>query len=173
MAGDSSIIIWDVATGAELRAVDSGESLLEELAFSPDGSLLAAGAHHVAVWDPATGTKGRDFGSDLTFAAFTPDGTRLLATTSADERLSGARDDLSIWDVATGDELGRLTGHTESITGAAFTADGSLLATSSFDATVRLWTLDSARRCGFCAGPTGGCSAWQSRQTVAWRREGR
>ncbi len=47
-----------------------------------------------------------------------------------------------IWNAQTGEQLSILRGHTAKITGISFSSDGKLMATSSYDNTVRLWNLD-------------------------------
>lgn len=47
-----------------------------------------------------------------------------------------------IWDLTSGSQIAVLRGHTARITGIAFSPDGSRMATSSYDGTVRLWHLD-------------------------------
>jgi hypothetical protein len=44
-----------------------------------------------------------------------------------------------IWDVAERRQVQALVGHVQHVTGVSFSPDGTLLATSSFDGTVRIW----------------------------------
>ncbi|KAG8772539.1 hypothetical protein FRC12_003025 [Ceratobasidium sp. 428] len=54
--------------------------------------------------------------------------------------VSGGEDDLGyIWDLNTGEVVVKLTGHTDSVVAAGFSADGQLVATGGMDGHVRLW----------------------------------
>ena len=46
---------------------------------------------------------------------------------------------IKLWDVETGEEITTLTGHTEPVESLAFSHDGKILASGSFDGTVLLW----------------------------------
>jgi WD40 repeat protein len=50
--------------------------------------------------------------------------------------------DLYIWDLETGEEQARLEGHSQEITGIAFTPDGHYVVSASEDQTLRVWELD-------------------------------
>lgn len=53
---------------------------------------------------------------------------------------SGGEDDLGyLWDWKTGEELVKLTGHTDSVTSTGFSADGEFIATGGMDGRVRVW----------------------------------
>jgi WD40 repeat protein len=69
--------------------------------------------------------------------AFTPDGTRLV-TVSQDKT---AR----VWDVATGNELVKFTGHTDVVRGLAVLPDGCRAATAGWAGNIRLWDLGTGQ----------------------------
>ena len=48
----------------------------------------------------------------------------------------------TLWDAADGKPLRRLPGHAGRVIAVAFSRDGRLLATGSFDGTARLWVVD-------------------------------
>jgi WD40 repeat protein/serine/threonine protein kinase len=84
-----TIELYDVAERRRTRTLFGHEHLVDLLAFSPDGSLLASCAWdgRVILWDPATGQVNKQFklgprDSQIQHIAFSPDG-RHLATANA------------------------------------------------------------------------------------------
>ena len=53
---------------------------------------------------------------------------------------------VTLWDVASGTEIGALKGHGKGVTQVAFSRDGRLLASSSSDNTIRIWDVAGAPR---------------------------
>ena len=76
---------------------------MNAVAFSPDGTLLAAGYGNgtIRLWDPASGQPAGpalQAGSAVNGVAFSPDG-KVLASADADGTVR-------LWDVATGQPAG-------------------------------------------------------------------
>jgi WD40 repeat protein len=113
----------------------AGASVVDGVAFSPDGRLIAAArGRTIRMWRSDDGTAVADLPTPhpLTSIAFDPT-EELLAAGDA----SGA---VSIWDVDTQQLLTRFTGHTQLVSGIAFSADGRYLATVGEDGLAKVWT---------------------------------
>jgi WD40 repeat protein len=125
--GADEVVLFAAATGKELRRLSGSPHFANALAFSPDGTLLAAlGADKGVLWEAATGKEILTFPSNVFGAlAFSPDGG-LLATTGNDLKEGGR---LHLWEVATGAEVRRLRRPRGSFDAVAFAPDGRSLAT--------------------------------------------
>jgi WD40 repeat protein len=135
-SADSTIKLWDVATGHELRTLTGHTGWVRCLCFNPDGRIIASGGadRTIKLWDTITGVELRTLTghtSSINSVAFSPDG-RWLASASADKTIK-------LWDASTGTEARTLSGHTGWVTALAFNNTGQLLASGSADATIKLW----------------------------------
>jgi WD40 repeat protein len=156
---DGRAKVWDVSA-----ALDAGANTGEERfvlvdpdrtvgicpqAWSPSGDRLlttsmggASGDPEVRarVWDAASGEElvalvGHS--GDVWWAEWSPDGTRIVTAGAAD-------DTARVWDAsasspAYGEELLTFADHRGGVTNVAWSPDGKTIATSSFDATAKIW----------------------------------
>jgi WD40 repeat protein len=82
---DHTIVLWDTATGQEIRWLDGHVEWTSAIAFSPDGKSLASGSfmeRTVRLWEVATGKDRRVFAGhqwSISAVAYTPDGRNLVS----------------------------------------------------------------------------------------------
>ena len=113
-------------------------SWARSVAFSPDGTTLAAGTADgmIQLWDIATKTKTATLESSdyvVYEVAFSPDGTTLAA---------GMGDGtVTLWDMATKTKTATLVAGDSAAYSVAFSPDGTTLAAGMGDGTVTLWDM--------------------------------
>lgn len=140
-AEDTSLIVWDVATGEILHTLTGHTKSVDDVAFSPDGKMIASAAEDktIKLWDAATGTELRTLEGHnhwVLSVAFSPDSQKLVSS-SRDETII-------VWDTQTGEILQNLEGgHTDRATAVEFSPDGKLIASASRDDTIILWDADT------------------------------
>lgn len=134
LAGDPTVLV--TSAGATLS-----------LALSPDGKMLAVASGTddpergtLVLWDLSTRRILRSLGeqtASVATLAFLPDGRQLAATSRVPYDPI-----VRIWDTRDGHLQRTLDRHADAVEGVAFSPDGKQMATSSFDGTVRLWSLE-------------------------------
>ena len=134
-------------TQAVIRTLSGHRGNVNDLAFTSDGKLLAAGAGQVGragevrIWNVADGALVHTFEghADAVYSlAISPDGT-ILATGSYDQKII-------LWDLAAKKLLRKLEGHNGAVFALAFRNDGKVLASGSADRTVKLWDVATGKR---------------------------
>jgi WD40 repeat protein len=153
-AGRSNqVFLYDVVSGTEVGRLTDPEllkmgvysnpgvahlDLVQSLAFSPDGELLASGGYQVVkLWRrPQNVQLQKLAASGGTAMALSADG-KLLALAAGNE--------IRILDAATGNATKTLQGHKAEVTALGFTPDGTKLYSGSADKSVRLWNLEDAK----------------------------
>ena len=154
--GQGRVELWDVATRKRLRdladpaAATSDEPALSVVRYSPDGSVIAAGAkamNHVTLWATASGRViGEPIitqppGSGAQSVAFSPDSKRIAAP--------GAPGTVGIWEVATGRRVGEpLAIGSEDVEAAIFARGGRTLIASDDSGAVSMVDVGTGRPIG-------------------------
>ncbi len=146
---DRRIDLYDTATGQVHRTLE-GRGKPVEMAFAPDGKILAVGYDDdetVSLWDVVTGRRLwtiRDSvgGKNLMgrgHLAFDPSGRRLAVT--------GAAGTLSVCDVASGDVLRRIPAHDSEVRQVALTPDSQRIISAGGSAgqplEVKIWDAET------------------------------
>ncbi len=135
---DTTVKLWDAATGKLLLTLFGHSSQVVSVAFRPDGKTLASASEDgtIKLWDALTGREMLTLvghTSGVLGVAFSADGNRLY---------SASRDGtVRIWDLSAsaGRDGLNLVGHSDRLYGVAYRPDGAQLATWSFDGTVKVW----------------------------------
>ncbi len=142
---------WDAATGRQIKALPGNPRTVTEVAFSPDGRLLATigvdnmNKGQLMLWDVSTGKDTFTFTADvfdeLTCVRFSTDGKRLAVCgkNSFPIRQKGI---LKVWDVETRQETGKIPAETGPLSSLAFSPDVRRLAVAG-DGTARVYDLKS------------------------------
>jgi WD40 repeat protein len=132
------VMLREVAARGEITLTLPGvEEPITAVAFRPDSrQVLASGMRRVYVWDAADGQPAGGFAlnAQALRAAFSPDGKR-LATSGEDGRVT-------LWDVATGQELLALPAFSVRVTALAFSPDGRHLGAGGVEGNsgvVKVW----------------------------------
>lgn len=160
--------LWDAATGELIRSFPS-KGNVRAVGFSPDGGrLLAVGGPQVQLWDAITGAvvgsfSGHEGDVIVTVAAFSPDGTRVLA---------GFSDKTAIlWDTATYEAINTFS-HDGIVVDVAFFPDPYRILTRSYvdgEETVTIWSVtaqdDSSDGCG-CTCKKSDCTLTGLRESI-------
>ena len=139
------------ATSEHITGTFLSETPIYSLAYSPDGTMLAAGdiSNTIRIWDVSQAFRSgsEDYPTPITLSnhnapptsyralvwdvTFSPDG-KILASAGGDHTIW-------LWDISSSQSIKSLTGHENAVTTLAFSPDGSRLVSGSLDGTIIVW----------------------------------
>jgi WD40 repeat protein len=136
--------IWSLSDGKTTFELKGHTDIVDAVAISPDGKLIATGAgpadKSVKLWNTADGKELKALGThggSVYSVAFSPDG-KTLASASADMLVK-------TWDVAAQKELKQLKGHEQAVTAVLFAGDPNVIVSASMDRSIRVWNATEAK----------------------------
>ncbi len=156
--GLDRIDLWDLRQRRVIRTLPGQFVRDDEIVFSPDGNLLAAGDRHgaVRIWSVRNlFTEGNDEPDPLQklqasnpsgSLAFSPDGTRLALATSMDSAVF-VRDAVQVWDIAAPGSrpIATFQDHSKRVSHVSFVRDANTICTIADDLTLKMWDLSESR----------------------------
>ncbi|GAA2520512.1 nSTAND1 domain-containing NTPase [Winogradskya humida] len=149
-SADGTVRLWDTAAGADDHLLRGHDGLVDAVAFAPNSNQLVSGDDdgELRLWDGTTGTVLGHQDGAISTVAFGPHGH--VASGGSDHKVH-------LWDMAATVEAQRhriLPAHEDSITALAFNRDGTLLASGSYDNSIRLWNTADRRATKIPSGHT-------------------
>jgi WD40 repeat protein len=138
---DLTARVWDLASGRELHKFTGFRCAVKTVAFSPDGRRIAASGNDgmIKIWDLKSEKELHSLvhinSADVDMSVYS------IAFDRTGKKIYGANGDgtISEWDIAKQKETRVWKAHDGNTFQIRFNRDYSLLASSGFDATVKLW----------------------------------
>lgn len=145
-AFDHNVLLLNPADGSLKATLGPTHGADDVIAFSPTEPLLAAGDEdgQISIFDTLSGQLARSWQAHsdwINGLAFSPDGGMLASVSGVvfQDVLQPKDTSLRVWDVVTESQLASHESSSRSVTGVAFSPDGTQIAEASFDGTVRVW----------------------------------
>lgn len=133
-----AVRVWNIEEEIwQYSLFTSFSGAVTQIAFSPDGGVLASGHYDglIRIWDMRTGTEilSIQTGSVVESLAFSTDSRLLASGGSFQDSL------VRIWDAGNGELLRELPGHSTGVVKLLFSPDSQFLVSASYDGLVRVW----------------------------------
>jgi WD40 repeat protein len=130
--------LWDVQQAKQRDALGRDLKLSRGVAFSPDGKILAINHHEdgVKLWAVDGLLERAHIDTGCEYLVFSPDSNTLAAPIHFK---------VNLWSVNRKELISSFEGHQDQVMSVSFSPDGKILATGSWDKTVRLWDVATAK----------------------------
>jgi WD40 repeat protein len=138
-SSDMTIKEWDVEKGICLKTFRGHVDSVNKITLSWDEYYLVSGSKDgiILVWEIPTGMIINRIEAKklVTALALTIDGTRIISGNHTGQ--------IFVWDSKTGECLKTITDHLGWVSGISLLENENMMITSSYDGTVKFWTLDT------------------------------
>jgi WD40 repeat protein len=149
---DKSIRMWNVSSGTEIRSFTNHTDKITSVTFSNDESTIISGSldKMVKIWNVSSGNVSSELEVNQSIWS--------IALSPIDNSLAVAVDpnltwpsrywltfgemhncSIQIWNITDGEIIDTLMGHVNTIESIKFSYDGTILASASWDWTIKLW----------------------------------
>ncbi|AAS50422.1 AAR057Wp [Eremothecium gossypii ATCC 10895] len=139
-AEDGKIKIWDIVSGFCLATFEEHTSSVTSVQFAKNGQIMFSSSLDgtVKAWDLMRFRNFRTFTATerIQFSCLAADPTgEVVCAGSLDNY------DIQVWSVQTGQLLDTLSGHEGPVSCLSFSRENSILASASWDKTIRVWSI--------------------------------
>lgn len=152
---DYNVKIWDVSSGNEIKSFENHTFIVSSISLSTDETILASGSFDKSInlWNISSGELLEKFSSpnqEIWSVAFSNNNS-ILAAAVGDldywpkpntfwEAFGDMQNSsIQLWDIPNKNVIETLQGHNHIIESIDFSPDGSILASGSWDWTIKLW----------------------------------
>ncbi len=168
---DNTVRVWELASGREVCALEGHSDYVFGVALTPDGHSIITTSEDgtIKIWrlvrhlgqiqsarQVCTFKARTNWGANAVVVM--PDGCSIIFASGQELKLWRLAPGLD-GELASGGEVGALTGHTAAVMGLAVTADGRYAISASNDHALKVWDLASGRETLTLAGHTDGVLA--------------
>ncbi len=143
---DNAVKLWNIHASTETRSFSGAVNHALSVDVSPDGRyVLSVSGREVILWNMATGMRERVFKGHVDVvntAKFSPDGKYAMSASGAFKAWKkdiSSDNSLRLWEIATGKEIRKFTGHTDGVLAIAFSPDGRFVLSGGYENTARMW----------------------------------
>lgn len=160
---DHTIKIWSLYTGELLETLTAHTGAVTCVTFSQDGQTLASSSASpdgtIKLWETQTWQVKATLTSDdwivrsIWSVALSPDGTMLVSGHHSDSTVR-------VWNLNTGNMERILRGHVWAVNQVAYSPNGQMIASGSFDSNIKLWNPYTGRQIYNLNGPSDDPISW-------------